>query len=143
MLQAAASDNKLKATMVMHQLLVLKLLVIFVSFFTFHIRPGCTANPDGFLTLGMEISHRFPLKVQGMFLSYGIGTNSGSNKGDEARRIPNMAPLNHEEYSKTKDLHGFLHMQDRRRLAGSNGTQQVLTFSSGNETMDYGEFFGW
>ena len=52
--------------------------------------------------------------------------------------------LNEEEYSGRKDLYRFLHSQDRRRLVGNNKTQtNVLQFSSGNETMDYGDLFGW
>ena len=73
-----------------------------------------------------------------------IRVNSGLNEVEESQRIWIKSGLNEEEYSGRKDLYRFLHSQDRRRLVGNNKTQNnVLQFSSGNETMDYGNFFGW
>ena len=70
--------------------------------------------------------------------------NSGLNGVEESQRVWINSGLNEEEYSGRKDLYRFLHSQDRRRLVGNNKTQtNVLQFSSGNETMDYGDLFGW
>lgn len=43
----------------------------------------------------------------------------------------------------TPDFYGLLHRRDQRRLAGAASSQDTLSFSSGNLTMDYGEDYGW
>eukprot|EP00250_Pteridium_aquilinum_P017488 c23654_g1_i2 orf=635-1966(-) len=45
---------------------------------------------------------------------------------------------------RTPGFYSLLHHQDRRRLAGAAASSEdTLSFSSGNLTMDYGEDYGW